>query len=82
MGFIKERKDVRGLIASFANIVSPLEFLGRVPKLSWLVRNTWLGRKFFYARPGDKSGIGTLMTVYYNAILKQFTLANAKILLR
>lgn len=29
MGFIKERKDVRGLIASFATVVSALEFLGR-----------------------------------------------------
>lgn len=63
MGFIRERKDVRGLIASFANVVSPLEFLGRLPRLSWLVRKTWLGRKLLYAQPGDNSGIGILMMV-------------------
>lgn len=63
MGFIKERKDVGGLIASFANVVSHLEFLGRVPRLSGFARKTWLGRKLFVARPGDKSGIGILMTV-------------------
>lgn len=63
MGFIKERRDVGGLIASFATVVSPLEFLGRVPKLSWFARNTWLGRRLFYAKAGDKSGIGILMTV-------------------
>lgn len=66
MGFIKERKDVGGLIASFATVVSPLEFLGRVPKLSWLARKTWLGRRIFYAKAGDKSGIGILMAVFNN----------------
>ena len=69
MGFIKERKDVRGLIASFATVVSPpMEFLGRVPKLSWLARKIWLGRRFFYAKAGDKSGIGILMAVFNNPI--------------
>ncbi|PQE28626.1 cytochrome P450 monooxygenase protein [Rutstroemia sp. NJR-2017a BBW] len=61
IGFLKQRTDVRGLIASFAQVVWPLEFLGRIPKLSVLARKTWLGRKFFTAKAGDASGIGALM---------------------
>ena len=40
MEFVNRREDVKGLIASFAHVVAPLEFLGRIPKLSWLARKT------------------------------------------
>ncbi|KAF2422736.1 cytochrome P450 [Tothia fuscella] len=74
IGFLKERNDVRGLIASFAQVVWPLEFLGRVPKLSFLARKTWLGQKFFEAKAGDTNGIGALMAerdVWYHDHMKQ-----------
>ncbi|CZT46424.1 uncharacterized protein RSE6_06850 [Rhynchosporium secalis] len=61
IGFLEQRTDVRGLIASFAQVVWPLEFLGRIPKLSLLARKTWLGRKLFTAKARDTSGIGALM---------------------
>ena len=52
MGFIKQCRDVRGL-ASFATVVSPLDILGRVSRLSWFARNTWLERRFICAKAGD-----------------------------
>ena len=67
MGFIKERKDVRGLIQSFEKAVPFLEIFARIPTLSWLVRITWLGRKLWFPRPGDKSGIGIIMQVCCDA---------------
>lgn len=63
IGFVKDRKDVRNLIKNFSDVSKFLEILALLPELSWLARNTRLGRKAFMAKPTDKSGVGVVMAV-------------------
>lgn len=63
IGFIKSQRDVRNIIRGFTEDYWLLEILARVPKVSWWLRNTHVGRKFFMAKPTDTAGVGVVLAV-------------------
>lgn len=60
-GFIKQEKDVRGLIRRFTETAWLGEFLGELDNLSWLVRDSHIGRYLLQPKVTDAVGIGAVM---------------------
>ncbi|KAA8900648.1 cytochrome P450 monooxygenase [Sphaerosporella brunnea] len=61
IGFIAARADVRDLIKNYSDASMLLEILALLPKVSWWMRKTWVGRKFLMAKAGDRKGVGVIM---------------------
>ena len=61
LGFLKQERDVNGLIEKFAQTLWLGEFLAVQENLSWYVRNTRIGRYLFMVRPTDVWGIGAVI---------------------
>lgn len=59
-GFVKEGKDVEGLIEGFHDGLVPFGIMARLYPLTNWVKSTFLG-KYLVASPEHDSGIGTLM---------------------
>ncbi|KAE8351271.1 cytochrome P450 [Aspergillus coremiiformis] len=61
LGFVEKQTDVKGLIENKNKTLLYIFFMGIQDNLSWIVRNTRLGRRYFMPHPTDKSGIGVVM---------------------
>lgn len=59
-GFIKQGKDVEGLIQGFHDGLTPFGIMARLYPLTNWIKSTFLG-KYMVASPEQNSGIGTLM---------------------
>jgi hypothetical protein len=70
-GFVKEGKDVEGLIQGFHDGLTPFGIMARLyPFTNW-VKSTFLG-KYMVASPEQDSGIGTLMRFRDRLIAQRF----------
>lgn len=70
-GFIKEGKDVEGLIKGFHDGLTPFGIMARLYPLTNWVKGTFLG-KYMVASPEQDSGIGTLMRFRDRLIEQRF----------
>ena len=61
-GFVKEGKDIGDLIQGFHDGMTAFGLMGRFYPFTGLVKKTSVGRQALVAKPGDATGIGTLMT--------------------
>lgn len=66
IGFLEERQDIQGLVAATSQAFDTIDYLARVPKLSWFYRQTYLGRKLFQFQAEYQNGIQILQTVMNN----------------
>ncbi|THC90663.1 hypothetical protein EYZ11_009872 [Aspergillus tanneri] len=70
IGFLEKRKDVHGLVAATSQTFDTIDYLARVPKLSWFYRETYLGRKLFQQQSEYQKGIQILQTVMQSSVLE------------
>ncbi|KAE8399510.1 cytochrome P450 [Aspergillus pseudonomiae] len=63
IGFLKKRQDIQGLVAATSQAFDTIDYLARVPKLSWFYRETYLGRKLFQFQAEYQNGIHVLHTI-------------------
>ncbi|KAE8159764.1 cytochrome P450 [Aspergillus tamarii] len=63
IGFLEKKKDIQGLVAATSQAFDTIDYLARVPKLSWFYRQTYLGRKLFQFQAEYQNGIQILQTV-------------------
>jgi cytochrome P450 len=61
-GFVESGKDIGGLIQGFHDGMTAFGLMGRFYPFTGLVKKTSIGRQMLVAKPGDATGIGTLMT--------------------
>ena len=60
-GFVETSSDVGGLVQGFHDGLPMFGLLARLyPFTNW-IKKTWIGERFFVAKPEDNSGIGMLM---------------------
>jgi cytochrome P450 len=70
-GFVKEGKDVEGLIQGFHDGLTPFGIMARLHPFTNWVKSTFLG-KYMVASPEQDSGIGTLMRFRDRLIAQRF----------
>ncbi|KAE8378161.1 cytochrome P450 [Aspergillus bertholletiae] len=63
IGFLENRQDIHGLVAGTSQAFDTIDYLARVPKLSWFYRKTYLGRKLFQLSAEYQNGIHILQTI-------------------
>ncbi|KAE8316593.1 cytochrome P450 [Aspergillus transmontanensis] len=63
IGFLEKRQDIQGLVAGTSQAFDTIDYLARVPKLSWFYRQTYLGRKLFRLQAEYQNGIQILQIV-------------------
>ena len=61
-GFVEKGEDIGGLIQGFHDGMTAFGLMGRFYPFTGLVKKTSIGRQMLVAKPGDATGIGTLMT--------------------
>ena len=61
-GFVDSGTDIGGLIQGFHDGCTAFGLMGRFYPFTGLMKKTKIGRQMLVAKPGDKTGIGTLMT--------------------
>ncbi|GAB1192624.1 hypothetical protein APSETT444_001817 [Aspergillus pseudonomiae] len=60
-GFVEKRTDVKGLIQNKNKVLFIVFIMTIQENLSWIVRNTRLGRRYLMPHPTDQSGLGVVM---------------------
>lgn len=70
IGFLEKRKDIHGLVAATSQAFDTIDYLARVPKLSWFYRETYLGRKLFQQQSEYQNGIRILLNVMMRGLIK------------
>ncbi|GMG55331.1 unnamed protein product [Aspergillus oryzae var. brunneus] len=60
-GFVEKRTDVQGLIQNKNKVLFIVFIMTIQENLSWIVRNTRLGRRYLMPHPTDQSGLGVVM---------------------
>ena len=61
VGFVDAGHDINGLIKSFHQGMKIFAILSRLHPFMTFIKKTWIGQKYFVAKPEDNSGIGILM---------------------
>jgi cytochrome P450 len=65
LGFVRETRDIGGLIEHFHNMAPMAGFVAALPWLANPILKNPLFKKYLMPRPGDRSGTGQIMKVMF-----------------